>query len=77
MAKKKWVPGPQYIKIDEWKDLLPKNAGKFKTTDRTTLAGEIFNKAKKKETSSPSVHDYDPEVWRKRASYTRTIGNYK
>lgn len=77
MAKKKWVPGPQYIKVDDWNTHLPKNSGKFGTNSRTTIAGEIYNKAKKKETSSPSVHDYNPDAWRKRASVGRTVGNYK
>lgn len=77
MASKKWVPGPQYIKMDDWGTMLPKDHGKFKTKDRTTIAGEIFVKSKKKETSSPSVHDYNPDAWKRRASYTRTIGNYK
>ena len=31
MAKKKWVPGPQYIKVDDWNNHLPKNSGKFGT----------------------------------------------
>jgi hypothetical protein len=56
---------------------LPKNAGKFKTDERLTVAGEIYKRSKKKETSSPSVHDYDPNAWRKRTSIGRTIGNYK
>ena len=47
------------------------------TVSSTTYAQETANKAKKKETSSPSVHDYNPEVWKKRASVGRTIGNYK
>lgn len=76
MLKKKWVPGPQYIKLDDWQTMLPKDSGKFKTKERTTIAGEIFHKSKKKETCSPSVHDYNPEVWKKRANYTRTVGNY-
>jgi hypothetical protein len=77
MAKKKWVPGPQYIKVDDWNTHMPKNTGKFGTKERTTIAGDIYHKAKKKETSSPSVHDYNPDVWKKRASIGRTLGNYK
>ena len=27
MKRKQWVPGPQYINIDNWNNLLPKRAG--------------------------------------------------
>jgi hypothetical protein len=77
IQKKKWVPGPQYQKIQNWNTLIPKNSGKFKTQQRMTVAGEIYHRAKKKETSSPSVHDYNPMSWKNKAGIGRTVGFYK
>ena len=77
IQKKKWVPGPQYLKVENWNSLLPKNNGKFKTQERMTVAGEIYHRAKKKETSSPSVHDYNPAAWKHKAGIGRTVGFYK
>ena len=42
MNKKKWVPGPIYVKQENWHTRLPKNLGKFKTQERVTVAGEIY-----------------------------------
>lgn len=51
---------------------LPKFLNKFTSSERRTIAGDIHHKAKKKETSSPSVHDYDPYK-----NKEKSLGNYK
>jgi hypothetical protein len=75
--KKKRCPNHSYQKIEAFDAQLPKKHNKFFTTERRSVAGDIYHRAKKKETSSPSVHEYNPDVWRKRGSIVKPLGNYK
>ena len=77
IMKKKRCTVHYYGKLENFDSDLPKNHNKFLKTERRTLAGDIQHQAKKKETSSPSVHDYNPEVWKKRADVIKPLGNYK
>jgi len=61
-----------YDKSEPFGSQLPKKFNKFTVSERRTIAGDIQHKAKKKETSSPSVHDYDPY-----AKKEKSLGNYK
>ena len=75
--KQKRCPLHSYQKIEAFDAQLPKKHNKFFTTERRSIAGDIYHRAKKKETSSPSPHEYNPDVWKKRASYVKPLGNYK
>ena len=61
-----------YDKGEPFGSQLPKKFNKFSTQERRTYVGDIVHKAKKKETSSPSPHDYDPH-----AKKPKPLGNYK
>ena len=71
MSDKK-CPNHVYDKSAPFGSDLPKNLNKFTKSERRTIAGDIYHAGKKKETSSPSVHDYDPFK-----NKEKSIGNYK
>lgn len=73
LEKKKRIPGPGYLKIDNWSTLLPKNAGMFPKQVKVTETAEIM----KKNAKLPSPNSYNPQAWRTKAEVKRIIGNYK
>jgi len=73
ILKKKWIPGPGYIKLDNWSTLLPKNAGLFSKQDKVTETAQIMKQSAK----LPSPHSYNPEVWKKQSSVSKIPGTYK
>jgi hypothetical protein len=78
MDRESKLPAPdKYIKLSEWPKFLPPKHGKFGTKERRSIAGEIYHKAKRKETSSPGVTDYNPDAWKKNSDFKSQMGNYK
>lgn len=75
MKKKALIPGsPQYAKVDDWKGA--KNQFKIPQEKKVTFLGQIFERGKKKENTSPGPSAYNPESWRRKSSVGRTLGTY-
>jgi hypothetical protein len=47
---------------------------KFMKTRRHTVLAEIFERSKKKETSVPGPHDYNPSSWKSQSKIGKTKG---
>ena len=70
MKKKAQIPGPT-LKHDGWE----KNGGyKFQKNRRNTVLGEIFERAKKKETSVPGPNEYNATSWKAQSKIGKTKG---
>lgn len=73
---KAWVPGsPHYGNIDVWSEDPSHRFDKFLKNKRTTVAGELEIKNKKKETSSPGPAAYNNHA-QKIHNLDRTKGMY-
>lgn len=82
MKKKSLIPGPGQHNAAEAIDgqaMLPKRLGEFRRGERRTIAGEIFHKHLKKETSVPGIGHYDPTnmAWRADSRVTKIKGSYR
>lgn len=56
---------------------MPKRSGHFYIKERTTIAGEIFDRHKKKETSSPGSNAYEPTAWKHTSKVGKIYGTYR